>query len=73
MQRQELKRNSGRNATGHALIVVTQTLTITGEPALDNLLRHFVWADLIEYERAQELFYEKALMCDVKTIKQIKD
>jgi hypothetical protein len=65
--------NSFEMESSSALIVATQALAITSEPALDNLLRHFVWADLILYERAQELFYEKALMCDVKTIKQIKD
>lgn len=58
--------------TGSALVVATQALSITSVPALDALLRHFVWGDLILYEKAQELFYDKAQMCDVKTLKQMQ-
>lgn len=57
--------------TSSALAVASQELAITSEPLLDALLRHFVWADLILYEKAQELFYDRALLCGIETLKKI--
>ena len=34
---------------------------------LEELLGHFVWADLILYQKVRELFYDKALLCRVET------
>mmetsp|Transcript_29105 Transcript_29105/g.42736 ORF Transcript_29105/g.42736 Transcript_29105/m.42736 type:complete len:475 (-) Transcript_29105:138-1562(-) len=56
--------------TSSALTVASQELAITSEPLLDALLRHFVWADLILYEKAQELFYDRALLCGIQTLKK---
>lgn len=54
--------------TSNALTVPSQELSVTSVPALDNLLLHFVWADLILYEKAKELFYDRAMLCGVKTL-----
>jgi len=56
--------------TSSALTVASQELAITSEPLLDALLRHFVWADLILYEKAQELFYDRALLCGIQTLRK---
>jgi len=55
--------------TSTALTLPSQELALTNVPALDDLLKHFVWADLVLYQRAQELFYDKALLCRIKTLK----
>ena len=34
---------------------------------LEELLGHFVWADLVLYQKVRELFYDKALLCRVET------
>ena len=62
--------------TSTALVLPERGLSVNlfpGEKDLNELVHHFIWADLILYNKAMELFYDKALLCGIKTLRSPLD